>query len=278
METGEPKMSNSGKELDEYPFVILGIQEQLFALSSRKVKAMVRIPEVYDLPDKPEWVRGVINLRGEVINLVDLRVRLGIRSYLDEIDELIDMMEQREQEHRDWLYELERSIQENTEFKLATDPHKCNFGKWYDHYEAQNLEMRNFLRSFDAPHKKIHHIAQEAIALNDSGEQKAALSLIETTREGALSRMIELFSKFKLMIHDLKNLEIAVVFESNGVNTAIAVDSIESVELLEEGPMDKIPEIYSKYRSKLVPYVGKRREDGELVLILDDRHLVLDDE
>lgn len=270
-------MSNSTQELDEYPFVILGIQDQLFAISSRKVKAMVRIPEVYDLPDKPEWVRGVINFRGEVIHLVDLRVRLGIRSYLAEIDELIGMMELREQEHRDWLLQLEYSIREKREFTLATDPHQCNFGKWFDQYEAKNLEMRNFLKSFDAPHKKIHQIARQAIALNEKGEQTAALRLIETTRKGALSRMIDLFSKFKIMIHDLRNLEIAVVFESNGVNTAMAVDSIESVELLEKDSRDKIPEMYSKYKAKLVPYVGKRKEDGGLVLILNEQYLVMDD-
>jgi purine-binding chemotaxis protein CheW len=38
---------------------------------------IVRVPEVTAVPDAPEYVEGVINLRGRIVSVLDLRKRLG---------------------------------------------------------------------------------------------------------------------------------------------------------------------------------------------------------
>ncbi len=38
---------------------------------------IVRVPEITSVPDAPDYVEGVINLRGKIVSVIDLRKRLG---------------------------------------------------------------------------------------------------------------------------------------------------------------------------------------------------------
>ena len=53
---------------EEYAVDILGVQE------------IIRMVEVTRVPKAPQYVEGVINLRGKVIPIVDLRLRFGLSS------------------------------------------------------------------------------------------------------------------------------------------------------------------------------------------------------
>ena len=91
---------------------------------------------------------------------MDLRVRLGMIPLKKEIDDLVDLMKQREQDHRKWLEELESSVRQQREFKLATDPHKCAFGKWYDTFTTDNLTLGHALKKFDQPHYGFTYVCR----------------------------------------------------------------------------------------------------------------------
>jgi purine-binding chemotaxis protein CheW len=41
---------------------------------------IVRVPEITAVPDAPDYLEGVINLRGKIVSVVDLRKRFGKRS------------------------------------------------------------------------------------------------------------------------------------------------------------------------------------------------------
>jgi purine-binding chemotaxis protein CheW len=38
---------------------------------------IVRVPDITAVPDAPDYVEGVINLRGKIVSVIDLRKRLG---------------------------------------------------------------------------------------------------------------------------------------------------------------------------------------------------------
>ncbi len=40
---------------------------------------IVRVPEITAVPDAPDYMEGVINLRGKIVSVIDLRKRLGIQ-------------------------------------------------------------------------------------------------------------------------------------------------------------------------------------------------------
>jgi len=53
------------------------IGRETFGVRISHVHEIVRVPEITAVPESPEYVEGVINLRGKIISVVDLRKRFG---------------------------------------------------------------------------------------------------------------------------------------------------------------------------------------------------------
>ena len=257
----------------DMPWVILLLQDQPFAISANYVREMVAMPKVVPVPQMPSYIRGVINLRGQVVPVIDLRERLEMTSLLGETEDLINLLNQREQDHKNWLVELESSVKERRQFKLATDPHKCAFGKWYDNFTTDNRILTNCLQKFDAPHKRIHAIAIEVKELEEKEGSESAYAVIERTRNGDLAEMIKLFSEARILLGDTHR-EIAMVLEWNEKTMAAAVDSVETVEKLSKSNIEEMPEAICTLDNECVVGIGKRDKDDKLVQILDVSRLI----
>jgi len=52
--------------------------EDPYAVPIERVREIVRLPAITPMPRVPECVRGVISLRGEMVEVIDLRRRLGM--------------------------------------------------------------------------------------------------------------------------------------------------------------------------------------------------------
>ena len=57
--------------------VAFRIGRETFGLPIAAVREIVRIPEITAVPNAPAYIEGVINLRGKIIPVVDLRKRFG---------------------------------------------------------------------------------------------------------------------------------------------------------------------------------------------------------
>ena len=60
--------------------VIFTLGQEEYAMPIEVVREITRLGEVRAIPQAPAYVRGLINLRGKAIPLVDLHVRFGIDS------------------------------------------------------------------------------------------------------------------------------------------------------------------------------------------------------
>ena len=257
----------------EMPWAIVQAKNQAFAVATQDLREMVIMPEVAEIPDVPDYVRGVINLRGRVIPLLDLRKRMGLTSAREETESFCTLMEQREQDHRRWLNELEASVKECRPFTLATDPHKCAFGKWYDTYHADNSWVDGLLKRFDAPHQEIHGIAIQVENLKAKEAHGAAEELIRKTREGALAKMLKLFADLRELVRHAGR-ETAVILQNEGKMFAISIDLAESIEKLQPGSIEEVPAAVPIANDAVVKRFGKRAKNGEVVLIIETDRLM----
>lgn len=53
------------------------VGRETFGVPIGLVHEIVRVPDITAVPDSPEYVEGVINLRGKIVSVVDLRKRFG---------------------------------------------------------------------------------------------------------------------------------------------------------------------------------------------------------
>ena len=53
------------------------IGKETFGVPIGLVHEIVRVPEITAVPDAPDYIEGVINLRGKIVSVLDLRKRFG---------------------------------------------------------------------------------------------------------------------------------------------------------------------------------------------------------
>ena len=59
-------------------YLTFKLQEEVFALDIAKVREVLDFTTVTKVPRTPEFMRGVINLRGVAVPVVDLRLKFGM--------------------------------------------------------------------------------------------------------------------------------------------------------------------------------------------------------
>lgn len=57
------------------------IGRETFGLPISMVREIIRVPDITAVPNAPNYIEGVINLRGRIIPVVDLRKRFGEKSF-----------------------------------------------------------------------------------------------------------------------------------------------------------------------------------------------------
>lgn len=254
------------------PFVLFQIREGLYAVSSEYVREMVMLPAVVHVPSLPPQFRGVINLRGKVIRLIDLRVVFGLPSAKAELEELIQLLHDRENDHKNWLTELEGCVRERREFKLARDPHACKFGLWYDHYQTDNSMLKMVLKKMDEPHRAIHACANEILKVAGGGDIEGAMKLLTERRNKELALLVQLFEEARRLLRE-EHHELAVVLARGEERLAVTVDLVEAVERIPEENIEPMPASVAGMSRGMNCRVGKRLKTGQTALIINEQAL-----
>lgn len=68
-----PEDANAGVK-----HVLFVLDDTQYAVPMENVLELQRLPCITPLPSSPDWLRGVTNLRGDVLSVVDLRSLLGL--------------------------------------------------------------------------------------------------------------------------------------------------------------------------------------------------------
>lgn len=63
---------------DSIQLVTFNLGEELFALDILKVQEIIRVSPITPVPHCPDYVDGVITLRGKIVPIIDLRTRFGL--------------------------------------------------------------------------------------------------------------------------------------------------------------------------------------------------------
>ncbi|BCA80675.1 chemotaxis protein CheW [Desulfuromonas sp. AOP6] len=66
----------NGMETNQY--LTFRLDGEVFALGIDKVREVLDFTEMTKVPQTPEFMRGVINLRGNVVPVVDMRLKFGM--------------------------------------------------------------------------------------------------------------------------------------------------------------------------------------------------------
>ena len=260
----------------EFPWVLCRLGENIFGLTAELVESMVQLPDVTPVPNVPHHVRGVMNLRGRVMRVVDLRLGLGLSSLDDDVERFIDTIDQRLQEHEMYVDSLEHAATTHQHFTGERDPDRCGFGRWLNNLDTNDVVMHGLLERVRVPHTEVHKAAARIDAAISQGDDAELERIMNEVRGTHLPAIQSLFSATK-EAYRRSTREIALVLSDGRVSSAVVVDQVLSVEHLK--PVDADAErnaLGGIDRIDLVQGMAKRPRGDELVLILDADQLIAD--
>jgi purine-binding chemotaxis protein CheW len=73
-------------------YLTFKLGDELFAASVGKVIEILEIPKITRVPRSPEFMRGVVNLRGNVLSVIDSRIKFGLPPVEDTVSTCIIVM------------------------------------------------------------------------------------------------------------------------------------------------------------------------------------------
>lgn len=73
-------VSGTGSTDELLQMVVFQLGGEEFGVEIMKVQEIIRMPEITQIPQSPEYVEGVINLRGKIIVVINLDKRFNLSS------------------------------------------------------------------------------------------------------------------------------------------------------------------------------------------------------
>jgi len=262
-------------------YVVVEINHNHYGMSTDTTVELMSgaMTQVTRVPHSPNYISGVINHRGTIIPVIDMRSLLGFIPREAEAEKLGEMFQGLKDDHVEWLSALQDSVYTSTEFTKATDPTKCNFGRWYksvldgssplSEMTANDPVLKSLIERFDAPHRKIHALADEVMKLKDAGQVEEATERIGAARTNELSEMCKLFDQILEAVAS-KLESMLVITEIGSRKAAIAVDGVSFVVDCNNDSIETLPDTAenTEFLSGLV-----HQTDGSYILISDIEHI-----
>lgn len=259
-----------------FPWLLFTLGKRNFAVNSSIITSIAVLPDdITPIPESPDYIDGIITLRGDVIPLIELRLLFSMSSLVSEFKQFNANLDVRKQDHINWVKELEKCVETGTEFKLATDPHRCKFGIWYDNYSDENYEIMNHLRKIDAPHKALHATAESVLQCtqdHDNCSRKICLKEdLNRAKTELVPQIIQLIDEAKKIFKEnFKKMMITLAID--GVNLGIVVDTVCSVEELSD--LCEKESLQSVYKTKYISGIAKSDKIDGLIGLLNADCLV----
>lgn len=107
-------------------YLTFTLAEEVFALDVAKVREILEYTTVTKVPQTPDFMRGVINLRGSVVPVIDLRLKFGMTATEQSVNTCIIVAEVEMDEETILLGALADSVQEVDEMapgQIEAAPH-----------------------------------------------------------------------------------------------------------------------------------------------------------
>jgi purine-binding chemotaxis protein CheW len=90
MSAGASIAKGAGEEIQ---VVVFQLENEDLAFEINKVREIIKIPDITIIPNSSEYVEGVINLRGQIKTVLNLKKRVGIKEENKGVDGKIIIVE-----------------------------------------------------------------------------------------------------------------------------------------------------------------------------------------
>ena len=196
------------------------------------------------IPTDDKSFLGVKDYVGTPTPVFDMGLIMNNRVTQEVNAELVETFANAERAHQQWLDKLEEAVLTNQPFNGEKNPHKCNFGVWYDNFSVEDEELAGLLKRFDEPHKRIHQLADKVLAYREAGQIDEAKRELAIERQGTLVQLKRLFEDAQLQVTEsYKPIIVYTTIDGRTPYIGLLVDSVEDSVNIDDGQIKSLNKI-----------------------------------
>jgi purine-binding chemotaxis protein CheW len=272
-ETGSAESSVKTKNADAevQKMVTFRIAKEEFAFHMEHVREILRVQTPVQVPDVPDYVLGVLTVRGQILPVVDLRRLLQQRSLADEF---ADNCRPLREEYERWIDQTEKVFAGGSQQKVDGSVTE-HLRKWLAETNSSSQLLMEALAKARGLNEKVIKQLQARTKHEEHGDRDAALACGEEVLSGGRETVAALHRFEQQIAQNIQEDQRIIVVDSEGFVLGLVVDHVHEVLNVPKILMEPPPRITSSGGMELSG-VAKLDDGSRLIMCLDVANLMKD--
>jgi purine-binding chemotaxis protein CheW len=242
---------------DVQQMVTFRIAKEEFAFPMERVREILRVETPKQVPDVPEYVLGVLTVRGHILPIVDLRRLLQQRSLAEE---LASACRDVREDYERWLEQWKASIAGNDHARVDL---------------AVAERLRAWLGNANSSSQILMEILSKVRGLNEKAvkqlQNRAPEAEVATSAAGVFEGLRQFEKQVSASIQEDQRI---IVVDAGGFILGLVVDHVNEVLNISKKLVDPPPQITSSGLE--LSGIAKLDEGSRLIMLLDVANLMRD--
>ena len=240
------------------------VAREEFAFPMDRVREILRVQTPTKVPDVPDYVLGVLTVRGRLLPILDLRSKLGLQSMAEEA---VHQCNQVRQAYERWHSTLMPNA--NPDLSLLTSN---IFSSWVAQFSSSSQVLMDAVMELRTIDDKLS-VAAKHWQLS-AGAHDVALAREMGTLGGIAREMVDAMRRLEELIPlNLQEDQRIVVVDASGILLGLVVDHVNEVLQVPSKTVDAPPPITAG-DGREVSGIARLDDGKRLLLLLDPAKLL----
>ncbi|MGA2186037.1 MAG: chemotaxis protein CheW [Bryobacteraceae bacterium] len=272
-ETGSSESSgkSANADADVQKMVTFRIAKEEFAFHMEHVREILRVQTPNQVPDVPEYVLGVLTVRGQILPVIDLRRLLQQRSLADEF---ADSCRPLREEYERWIDQTEKVFAGGAQSKVDASATE-HLRKWLAETNSSSQLLMEALAMARGLNEKAIKQLQVRTKCEERGDRDAARACGEEVLAGGRETVAALRRFEQQIAQNIQEDQRIIVVDAEGFVLGLVVDHVHEVLNVPKNLVEPPPRITSNGGMELSG-VAKLDDGSRLIMVLDVAHLMKD--
>src|SRR5271166_1258345 len=268
-EESRDKSKNADAEVQK--MVTFRIAKEEFAFHMEHVREILRVQTPNQVPDVPDYVLGVLTVRGQILPVIDLRRLLQQRSLADEF---ADSCRPLREEYERWIDQTEKVFAGGSQTKVDGSVTE-HLRKWLAETNSSSQLLMEALAKARGLNEKVIKQLHGRTKHEEQGDREAVHASGEEVISGGREAMAALRRFEEQIAQNIQEDQRIIVVDAEGFVLGLVVDHVHEVLNVPKNLVEPPPHITSSGGMELSG-VAKLDDGSRLIMLLDVASLMKD--
>ncbi len=223
------------RKREEEQFVIFKVTNDEYGFHINAVREILRATILTKVPNTPEYVRGILTLRGKILPIFDFRKMMGNTS---RESEYVSTVQKIKDSHILWLTEVKENLYGEKGIEKHLLEKECPINVLVESIDNTNITVKESLEELIDLHNLIHEKIPKLYQLAQKDAEDAKRYFEENIIPEE-SKLEEIFDRVKNnLVNTGENDRKILVLESGGLSAGILVDRVNEVRNIDKNLID----------------------------------------